>query len=82
MAFVSVPFDNKQLMRLTRLLDSDPGQAPDADAILEALENALKVRKAADKSLSLSRSSREQIRGNPLLEDARRRAVDAAMKKS
>jgi hypothetical protein len=77
----AISFTNEQFLKLQRLLDCDPGILPDAGRILTALEKALAVMKASgDRALSLSASSPRRSR-NPLLEDARRRAVEAILSK-
>jgi hypothetical protein len=78
----NIPFDDAEIRKLRGLLDISPNRQPTADDILTALTDAMKTRKAAGQSLSLSRSGRRQIRGNPLLIDARRRAVEAVTKES
>jgi hypothetical protein len=75
---MNVFFDPEQQTQLRQLLDLSPTELPTADHILRALRDALKTRRAADKSLSLSHGHGHHHH-NPLLADARRRAVAALL---
>jgi hypothetical protein len=80
----NLSFTPEQFDRLRTLLDTPARGQPDANAILTKLEEAVRIRKVADRTLdtTLSLSSSRHRRGkSPLVADAERRALEAMLKR-